>query len=82
MWNKWDLYLAQRIVDNRTVAPAFKPSTQYDILPVIAYYKCQGNHSFANNVVTITVSSQNITFEDNQRGIDMGAFFTITYFTD
>ena len=63
-------------------APAFKPSTQYDTLPVKVYYKCQGDHSFANNVVTITISSQSITFDDNQRGIDKEAFFTITYFTD
>ena len=56
-------------------APAFKPSTQYDILPVSVYYKCQ-------NVVKITISSQSITFDDNQQGIDSKAFFTITYFTD
>ena len=63
-------------------APAFNPSTQYDILPVNVYYKCQGNHFYANNVVTITISSQSIKFEDNQKGIDKTAFFTITYFTD
>ena len=74
--------IAQRIVVNRTVAPAFNPSTQYDSSPLEVYYKCQGNHSFANNVVTITISSQSITFEDNQRGIDKEAFFTVTYFTD
>ena len=55
-------------------APAFNPSTQYDILPVNVYYKCQGNHFYANNVVTITISSQSITFEDNQKGIDKTAF--------
>ena len=63
-------------------APAFNPSTQYDNFPLNVFYKCQGDHLFANNLVTITVSSQSITFEDNQRGIDNNAFFTITYFTD
>ena len=74
--------IAQRIVDNRPVAPAFNPSTQYAILPVNVYYKCQDNHFYANNIVTITISSQSITFEDKQRGIDKEAFFTVTYFTD
>ena len=46
------------------------------------YYKCQGNHSSPYNVVTITISSQSIRFEDNKKGIDKEAFFTITYFTD
>ena len=46
------------------------------------YYKCQGTHSYPNNLVTITISSQSITFKDNQKGIDKEAFFTITYFTD
>ena len=46
------------------------------------YYKCPSNHYYANNVVTITIRSQSITFEDNARGIDKEAFFTITYFTD
>ena len=63
-------------------APAFNPSSQYDNFPLNVYYKCQGNHFYADNVVTITVSSQSIKFEDNQRGIDKEAFFTITYFTD
>ena len=63
-------------------APAFNPSTQYDNFPLNVYYKCQGNHFYANNVVTITISSQSIKFEDNQKGIDKTAFFTITYFTD
>ena len=63
-------------------APAFNPSTQYDILPARVYYKCQGDHLYAYNVVQIIISSQSITFEDNQRGIDTKAFFTITYFTD
>ena len=53
-----------------------------DTLPVNVYYKCQGNHYSANNVVTITISSQSITFEDNQRGIDKEAFFTLLYFKD
>ena len=63
-------------------APAFNPSTQYDNYPINVYYRCRGDHFFPNNVVTITISSQFITFDDNQRGIDSGAFFTITYFTD
>ena len=63
-------------------APAFNPSTQYDILPACVYYKCQYNHAYPNNVVQITISSQSLTFEDNQNGIDAKAFFTITYFTD
>ena len=46
------------------------------------YYKCPSDQHYANNVVTITISSQSITFNDNQRGIDNDAFFTITYFTD
>ena len=63
-------------------APAFNPSTQYDNYPINVYYRCRGDHFFPNNEVTITISSQFITFGDNQGGIDAGAFFTITYFTD
>ena len=59
-------------------APAFKPSTQYDILPASVYYR----PPYSDNVVKITISSQSITFDDNYRGIDTKAFFTITYFTD
>ena len=61
---------------------AFLPSAQYDIYPYYQYYKCQANHINAYNVVTITLSSQGLTFNDNARGIDKTAFFTITYFTD
>ena len=61
---------------------AFLPSAQYDIYPYYQYYKCQANHYWANNVVTITLSSQGLTFNDNAGGIDNIAFFTITYFTD
>ena len=63
-------------------APAFNPSSQYDNFPVNVFYMCKGTHFFPYNLVTITVSSQSITFEDSQRGIDTKAFFTITYFTD
>ena len=63
---------------NMQNAPAFNPSTQYDILPVSVYY----TSLYAYNTVKITISSKSITFEDNQRGIDNKAFFTITYFTD
>ena len=61
---------------------AFLPSAQYDIYPYYQYYKCQANHIYAYNVVTITLSSQGLTFNDKARGIDRIAFFTITYFTD
>ena len=61
---------------------AFLPSAQYDIYPYYQYYKCQANHFIAYNVVTITLSSQGLTFNDNAQGIDSIAFFTITYFTD
>ena len=63
-------------------APAFNPSTQYDNHTVKAYYRCKDDHFYPNNLVTITISSQFITFDDNHRGIDSKAFFTITYFTD
>ena len=63
---------------NMQNAPAFNPSTQYDILPVSVYFNCL----YSYTTVKITISSQSITFDDNQQGIDSKAFFTITYFTD
>ena len=74
-----DMFLNFGTMQNTT---AFLPSAQYDIYPYRQYYKCQYNHIYPYNVVRITLSSTGLAFDDNARGIDRFAFFTITYFTD
>ena len=74
-----DMFLNFGTMQNTT---AFLPSAQYDTYPYSQYYKCQDNHINPYNVVRITLSSKGLTFDDNAKGIDSIAFFTITYFTD